>query len=341
MAETSIEWATHVFNAFTGCDRISPGCANCYALDAAASLKRRELGRMAKAFAQGKPEPKTRYQNDGDPKTSGPGFGFTVHWDKLNNFNFPAGARVFVNSMSDVFHEEAPVEAIAKLWAAFASKPAVRWLVLTKRPERMREILMDDEFKLNTSRLVAGDTLMPIEWPLPNVWLGVSIENRRFVGRADVLRETPSAIRFISAEPLLGPLIYDGIWKGRSVGLSTMRAKRCWADGFEGPELDLTDIDWLIIGGESGAKHRRFDLQWARDLRDVCLEQDWRCECGDLNRYHEAFCYRCGAGQPEEGARTAFFMKQTGGRFPGGEIEDLPEDLRIRDFPQAAPVGAS
>jgi protein gp37 len=129
MPETTIEWATHVWNPFTGCDRVSPSCARCYAATAAASLKRREQGRIDKAIAEGRPEPKVRYQRDGDPKSSGPGFGFTVHWDKLENpERFPAGARVFVNSMSDVFHEDAPYEAISLLFDAMAEQPKVNFL---------------------------------------------------------------------------------------------------------------------------------------------------------------------------------------------------------------------
>jgi protein gp37 len=148
-------------------------------------------------------------------------------------------------------------------------------------------------------------------WPLPNVWLGVSIENRKWVGRADVLRDTPAAVRFISAEPLLGPLIYDdrsayataGLHADEIVGDTTIW-HRHWRDDFDGDELDLVGIDWLIVGGESGADHRPFDPEWARDLRDCCE--------------HEG---------------VAFFMKQMGGARPGTALEDLPEDLRIREFP--------
>lgn len=324
MAETSIEWATHTFNAFTGCDRVSPGCARCYALDAAASLKRREQGRIDKARAEGKPDPKVRYQNDGDPKTSGPGFGFTVHWDKLKNPSIPpAGSRVFVNSMSDVFHEEAPFDAIAQMFAVFALNPQVNWLILTKRPERMCRLLNLERFLVEVSNRAARETLFSLEWPLPNVWLGVSIENRRFVHRADLLRATPAAIHFISAEPLLGPLIpetkidtdigeleYDGekAWvEQRHI------TDRYWDDGHQGSGLNLTDIDWIICGGESGPKHRRLDLRWIRDLRDACKHTD-----------------------------TAFFLKQIGGRYPGGELGEFPPDLRIREFPAAASIaGAS
>src|SRR4051812_42704161 len=147
MATTSIKWATHVQNAFTGCDQTSVGCDFCYAKDVAEGNKRRELGRARVAQEQGKPLPMLRYQNDGDLRTSGPGFGFTIHWDKLRNpQRFPAGARVFTNSMSDVFHERAPVSAIAMLWATFAIQPHANFLLLTKRAPRMRRTLNDWRF---------------------------------------------------------------------------------------------------------------------------------------------------------------------------------------------------
>ncbi len=133
---------------------------------------------------------------------------------------------IFVNSMSDLFHEKVPDEFIQQVFASMAEAHWHTFQVLTKRPERVVEL---------------ADYLA---WPV-NVWMGVSIENRRFVARADLLRKIPAAVRFISAEPLLGPL--------------------------EG--LDLRGIDWLIAGGESGPRHRRVDEEWILDLRDRCLEE--------------------------------------------------------------------
>jgi protein gp37 len=299
VSTTSIEWATHVWNPFTGCDRVSPGCAHCYAAETAPSLQRRERGRARKAIEQGKPLPVLRYQNDGDPKTSGPGFKFTVHWDKLDNpERFPAGARVFVNSMSDVFHEEAPLDAIARLFAACNEQRQASFLILTKRAERMAELLRGSD-------------------PEPNVWLGVSIENRRFVHRGDLLRETPAAVRFVSAEPLLGPLIHDLI--------QPATGRTWWEDGYEGPDLDLTDIDWLIVGGESGPGHRPIREEWVRDLRDASQQPLLAC-CGMRDELG-----RC-CGQPDnEGPRTAFFLKQWGGARPGGEA--LLDGREWREFP--------
>ena len=166
------------------------------------------------------------------------------------------------------------------------------------------------------------------EWPLPNCWAGVSIESREWVGRADVLRATPAAVRFVSAELLLGPLIYDS-----DMGMARDRDwpnaqgddhggvpehlrgdcyAPCWEDGANLPELDLTGADWLILGGESGPKNRPLDVQWMRDLRDAARAT----AIGD---------------EPPD---CAVFVKQLGGARPGTALEALPEDLRIREFPR-------
>jgi protein gp37 len=229
MAATAIEWSDVTWNPVTGCDRVSPGCAHCYALTLAGRLK---------AMGQAK------YQRDGDPKSSGPGFGVTLHPQALEApLRWRKSRMVFVNSMGDLFHEEIPDEFIARIFGVMAAAPQHIFQVLTKRPERMRELLNDPGFVATVAGIAPERTLMPILWPLANVWLGVSIENRRFVRRADVLRATPAAVRFISAEPLLGPLV---------------------------DELDLDSIDWLIAGGESGKGHRHMRPDWVRDLRDAC-----------------------------------------------------------------------
>ncbi len=132
---------------------------------------------------------------------------------------------IFVNSMSDLFHEDIPGDYIEQVFATMRRAHWHTFQILTKREERL------------------ADLAARLDWA-PNIWMGVTIENRRFVHRADVLRSVPSAVRFISAEPLLGPL--------------------------EG--LELGDIDWLIAGGESGPGHRRIHEQWVRDLRDQCLD---------------------------------------------------------------------
>lgn len=208
---SAIEWTEATWNPVTGCDRVSPGCAHCYALDLAARLKR--MGQE-------------KYQRDGG-RSSGPGFALTLHDRTLDvPLRWRTPRVIFVNSMSDLFHEDVPFEFIERVFAVMRRADWHVFQVLTKRHERL-SALADH-----------------IDWP-PNVWIGVSVENRRFVRRVEHLRDVPASVRFISAEPLLGPL--DG--------------------------LDLSGIDWLIAGGESGRAHRPVRAEWIRDLRDRCAAE--------------------------------------------------------------------
>jgi protein gp37 len=209
--QSAIEWTEATWNPTTGCDKTSPGCDNCYALT---------LSKRLKAMGQGK------YQRDGDPRTSGPGFGLTLHPSTLN---IPRGWTsprvVFVNSMSDLFHAEVPNSYIRRVFEVMADTPQHTYQVLTKRSKRLA--------------LLAADLV----WP-PNVWMGVSIESTKYRFRLDHLRQVDAAVRFVSAEPLLGPL----------------------------DNLDLADIHWLIAGGESGPRARTVDAEWVTGLRDQCRE---------------------------------------------------------------------
>lgn len=284
MAEhgTAIEWTQApgyrgvTWNPVTGCDRVSPGCAHCYALDLAARLK--GMGQK-------------RYQRDGDPKTSGPGFGLTLHPDKLEEpLRWRKPRMVFVNSMSDLFHEAIPDGYIAAVFAVMAHADRHIFQVLTKRPERMKALLNSERFwyAARASAVLGiggrrfGVPHARLDTPLPNVWLGTTIENRRFVDRADLLRQTPAAVRFISAEPLLGPLVpraEDFYPEITDYGQEHASADWYWPDGKlvdeeENPPLDLTGIDWLIAGGESGPRHRPLKPEWVRDLRDWCQAVD-------------------------------------------------------------------
>jgi protein gp37 len=249
---TAIQWTDQTWNPTTGCDRISPGCDNCYALTMARRLKG-----MGSA----------KYQNDGNPVTSGPGFGLTVHGDVLTEpLRWKKPRRVFVNSMSDLFHARVPREFLAQVFAVMAATPQHTYQILTKRPERAARILRDlctcgvghppgEHFRsdMEWAATSHSPTYVPgLEhgiyhrsgWPLPNVWLGTSIESAEYTRRADALRAAPAAVRFISAEPLIGAL----------------------------PNLDLVDIDWLIIGGESGSGARPLDVAWVEDLLVNCAE---------------------------------------------------------------------
>lgn len=213
MGDSTIEWTDKTWNPVTGCDRVSPGCDNCYALTLAGRLK-----------AMGS----KRYQNDGDPRTSGPGFGLTLHPDRLSEpLVWQKPKRVFVNSMSDLFHPKVPWRFIAEVWEVMGLAERHQFQILTKRPQRMSELL-----RLNPPRF-------PV---LPNVWLGTSIESNRYAFRANHLRKTPAAVRFLSIEPLLGPV----------------------------DSLNLEGIDWVIVGGESGPGARPMHPDWVREIRDRC-----------------------------------------------------------------------
>ena len=201
MADKSgIEWTDATWNPLTGCTKVSPGCAHCYAEKMAVRL-----------HAMRNP----RYRN---------GFSLTLHEDLLDApLRWKRPRRIFVNSMSDLFHEGVPLDYIQRVFAAMSAAHWHVFQVLTKRSRRLAD--------------VAGS----LDWP-PNVWQGVSVENRRYIHRADDLRRIPAAVRFLSCEPLLGPLT----------------------------GLELTGIDWVIAGGESGVGHRLMRPEWATDLRDRC-----------------------------------------------------------------------
>lgn len=211
--KSSIEWTQATWNPTTGCDQTSPGCDHCYALTLSRRLK-----------AMGNP----KYQNDGSPKTSGPGFGLTIHPDQLPlPHRWKSPRLIFVNSMSDLFHPDVPDEFIEDVFQVMSDTPRHTYQVLTKRAQRLSKIAP----RLN--------------WA-PNIWMGVSVESARYSFRANHLRKVPAAVRFISAEPLLGPL----------------------------PNLDLAGIDWLIAGGESGPGARPMHPDWAKELRDRCNGED-------------------------------------------------------------------
>ena len=200
---SAIEWTEFTWNPVTGCTKVSPGCKHCYA------------ERMARRL-QGMSQP--RYER---------GFEVTLQEDVLERpLTWRKPRLVFVNSMSDLFHERVPTPYIRSVFSVMERAHWHRFQVLTKRAERLLRL---------SSRL---------SWP-PNVWMGVSVENDRYVKRIDCLRATGARIRFLSLEPLLGPL----------------------------PKLDLAGMDWVIVGGESGPGARRMDPDWVRDIRDQCVRE--------------------------------------------------------------------
>ncbi|NBE80343.1 DUF5131 family protein [Micromonospora rubida] len=264
---TAIEWTEETWNPTTGCDRISAGCDNCYALTLAKRLKG-----MGSA----------KYQTDGDPRTSGPGFGVAVHADALRlPLTWRRPRTVFVNSMSDLFHARVPREFVAKVFGVMAATPQHTYQVLTKRPERMARILNDLAWRssvyLRESTLdLRGPARDIPPWPLPNVWLGTSVEDQATADRRiPALLETPAAVRFLSCEPLLGPVDLGAyLDQRRPVTDRHLDAPDgAVVNGMErvGDTWErLARIDWLIAGGESGHRARPMQPDWARALRDQC-----------------------------------------------------------------------
>ncbi|EGD24639.1 DUF5131 family protein [Prescottella equi] len=211
--KSAIEWTEATWNPVTGCDRVSAGCDNCYAMTLAKRLK-----------AMGA----EKYQTDGNQKTSGPGFGVAIHSQALDQPRRWRQPRVvFVNSMSDLFHAKVPIGFVRDVFDVMRDTPQHTYQVLTKRSLRLARI---------------ADRL---DWP-SNVWMGVSVENAEVLDRVDHLRQVPAAVRFLSCEPLLGPL--DGV--------------------------NLEGIGWVIAGGESGPNYRPMQLSWARGIRDACMDAD-------------------------------------------------------------------
>ena len=202
--KSSIEWTESTWNPVTGCTKISPGCKNCYA---------ERMARRLQAMGQ------KNYRN---------GFQVTLHPDSLNlPLSWRKPQMIFVNSMSDLFHEEVPEDFILEIFKIMAQSRQHCFQVLTKRAGRLLEM---NHY---------------IDWP-SNVWMGVTVENRNYVSRIDRLRITGAAVKFISFEPLLGPI----------------------------GEVNLSGIDWAIVGGESGPASRSIKPEWVIDLRDQCITQE-------------------------------------------------------------------
>lgn len=297
MAEqTGIEWTDHTFNPWWGCEKVSPGCAHCYA-----------EGVSNRYEGPGLWGAEHRFRFFGDK-----------HWAEPLKWNRKAEAegvrrRVFCASMADVFEDRPELEEHRwRLFTLIAQTPELDWQILTKRPEFARDWLV------NFYELYAGLALsrepgarVPLArgcTGLHNVWLGVSIENARHTWRADVLREIPAAVRFLSCEPLLGslfPVVHDDDLRS----LSPHRAP-----------LDLTGIDWVIVGGESGRAARPMHPDWVREVERA----RWaHCQCRDAYAgVHEPTC-----------AMPAFFFKQWGEWAPyEWQVGDRFDESRMHAF---------
>lgn len=226
---TRIEWADKVWNPVVGCTPVSAGCAHCYAK------------RIHERFYQDKPFSMIQ-----------------LHPERIEQpFRWMKPSRVFVNSMSDLFHEDVPDEFIHSVFSVMATAENQTFLILTKRPERMKKFCskFGRSFATDEYSGPRNEFLQP--WPLPNVWLGVTAENQKATDeRIPLLLETPAAVRFVSVEPMLGPVDLGAY---------------LFADP-ERPEWSrLNRLHWVICGGETGPGARPMHPDWVRDLRDQCL----------------------------------------------------------------------
>lgn len=205
MAQSSIEWTEMTWNPTTGCDKISAGCKFCYAEVMAKRLKAMGIEKYAK------------------------GFELAVHEDELKTpYSWKKSKMVFVNSMSDLFHQDVPIEFIQKVFRVMKENPQHVFQILTKRADLL--LYYDKEGFLEWSH---------------NIWMGVSVENKTFLNRIDLLRKTNARTKFLSCEPLIGPL----------------------------PNIDLKGIDWVIVGGESGRTPRPMKKEWVMDIKEQCIQK--------------------------------------------------------------------
>jgi protein gp37 len=235
--KTAIEWTNATWNPITGCTKISPGCDNCY----------------AERFSE-------RFRNvQGHPFENG--FDLTLRPHRLNEpLKWQRSKMIFVNSMSDLFHKKIPLHYIDQVFETMEKASWHKFQLLTKRSSRMKKYINDRYGTIGVPE---------------HIWLGVSIEDRQRLSRLKHLSETTAAIRFLSLEPLIGPI----------------------------GSMDLINIDWVIVGGESGPRYRPIEAEWVREIRDQCIEQS-----------------------------VAFFFKQWGGVRPksGGRSID---NVEWNEFP--------
>lgn len=315
MGDTSIQWTEKTWNPIRGCSVISPGCNNCYAM------------RQAHRFSgEGKPYEGLTKQTKAGPQWTSKVVLVEDHLTDPLKWRKPS--RVFVNSMADLFHESVPFEWIDRIFAAMALAPQHTFQILTKRADRMQEYMAG----LTAERLFRvgnglfdpkkphslSERLVPMfhgrtwDWwrvfrlqelfrvglPLPNVWLGVSVENQKYADeRIPLLLGTPAAVRFISAEPLLGPV-------DLAAHLPAAFRRR-------------DTLDWVIVGGESGPRSRPCHTDWIADLVRQCAAASVPCFVKQLG----ANGYQLPGGYPLRDRK-------------GGDMDEWPADLRVRQFPE-------
>lgn len=334
-ATSSIEWTDKTWNPTRGCSIVSPGCHHCYAMKQA-----HRFSGPGKAY-----EGLTKQTKAGPQWTS---VVRTVEDALLEPLSWRKPQRVFVNSMSDLFHEDVPDEFIDKVFAVMALAHRHTFQILTKRAERMLQYFADEASRCGR----IAEIIQPMRtderpvgplphldggeqwWPLQNVWLGVSAEDQqRADERIPLLLQTPAAVRFVSAEPLLGAVDLRDIqpMRGRTQTDEGLKPLIHFAEfdvlrgemvrdrmGFNCPR-----VDWVIVGGESGPGARPFDLAWARSIVEQCNSAGVAC-----------FVKQLGSKPVEEwtdGPTQHHRLRFRDSK--GGDPDEWSEDLRVRQFP--------
>ena len=306
--KSAIEWTDATWNPIRGCSRVSEGCRNCYA--------ERMAGRQINGAYKGL------------VRSTGGGWTGEVRFveDALDRpLRWKAPRRIFVNSMSDLFHEKVTESWIAQIFNVMRSAEQHTFQVLTKRPERMRDLL---------SRWAAspgiGNGYGWVTKPLPNVWLGASVEDQAMADeRIPLLLQTPAAVRWVSSEPALGRVDFHRWLYNTSV--------------LSGEQTGGASLDWLVVGGESGPGARPFDLAWARSAIAQCRAAGVPCFVKQLGAHPH---YEQPSGRMFCGAPQGLWARQPGCGAPswsrslvlrdrkGGDMAEFPEDLKVREYPR-------
>ena len=292
---TKIQWTDATWQIVTGCDVVSPGCTNCYAMKLAGTRLRNHATR----------EGLTRMTKAGPVWTGDVRFN-RQYLDQPERWQRPR--KIFVAAHGDLFHEKVPDEWLDEIFAVMARCPQHIFQVLTKRPERARAYLTALPGRIKA--LAADSALDFVDLPLPNVWIGTSVEDQRRANqRIPDLLETPAAVRWLSMEPLLGPVGVNSISTFRYRGAEVLDALTGTLSGMFGDycPIVLPKLDWIVVGGESGPGWRPMDIAWVRSLRAQCRA----------------------AGVP-------FYLKQlspVAGNRAVGDIDAFPDDLRVREWP--------
>jgi protein gp37 len=336
MGKTNIEWTEHVWNPVRGCSRVSAGCVNCYAEAVAARFS----------------DPGMAYEGLARRTPSGPRWTGEIRLIEkhlADPLKWKAPRRIFVNSMSDLFHEKLELEILDRIFAVMALCREHTFQILTKRPQRMFEYVSKLQERCVPISLaivrnpwydsphfspcaVATIEDRIAEGSLSNVWLGVSCEDQKTADeRIPLLLNAPAAVRWISAEPLLGPIALHET--------DQPEVNVDWLRGFDGCEPTIPRLDWVVIGGESGPHARPMCLSWARSLVEQCKAASvpvFVKQMGRKIRHDAGEQWPRVTGSFQE--CSTFFKHLVDSK--GGDPSEWPEDLRIREYPAPAAVPA-